>query len=195
MLVVMLLILHIAFLLYVQPILQYTQKEENFLYSWGQFHRGVSLILPDKEKLSFLEKKTDFNEFLLPLDKQVRVKFDKINRESGVTRKYPSFMPQPHPNLSKKEYPYLFYADTQKTPVKFDYSSISEQNSYLVKHLIKGKIEANVFISPTGRVIWAHQTSCPPDVTLRFDMHEWLRNMVFSPQKSYHWKNIEIMLK
>ena len=182
-------LLHIGLAVFIYPVF-YSDDLQSFLYSWGNiYERGPSFL--KKEQSFSLIKAIDYHDFMLPIDKRVSVDFRKITKESKSLKNFPKF---------KIEQSFLkrqtgFYVDRETILVKTRVLTLLEEDTLLRKFLSRDKIKADLLISPTGKVIWVKGFDFSGDLYLRFDVDDWIRNLVFPPQKTYYWKTIEIVLE
>lgn len=183
-------LLHAGIFYLVSPVF-YSGSFEKFLYSWGQFQD--SGILPLRSRPPFLANRTNYQEFLLPLNKQISVEPEKIARESKPHKSFPER--EIRPSFAKKQVPFFFCLDRLNFPANLRGTVLREQDLALRKFFTKDKIKMNLLISPTGRVICVQESDFSGNILVRFDVEDWIRSLVFPAQRTYYWKRIEIVLK
>ncbi|MBN2120059.1 MAG: hypothetical protein JW734_03255 [Candidatus Omnitrophica bacterium] len=184
-------VLHAVFSFFVCPVFR-SEKAANFLYSWGQVHE-VERRDSGPESGEFLNKKLDYNEFLLPLDKQAPVDFEKVARVRGFSKDLPSFII--NKTLSKNRESYLICLGSSNSPIEPRFFPRLEEDDSFYRIFRKDRVNVEILVSPTGRAIWVQEFGFYSDVALRFDLDDWIRSLVFPAQKTYYWKNMEIVLK
>jgi len=183
-------LIHAGIFYLVSPVF-YSGSFEKFLYSWGQFQDTG--LLPLRSKPLFLAKRANYQEFLLPSDKQISVEPEKIVRESKPIKSFPEH--KIRPSFTKKAVPFFFCLDKLDFPDNLRLAAVTDKDLALRKFFTKDRIKMNLLISPTGRVICAQESDFSGDIHVRFDLEDWIRNLVFPAQKTYYWKYVEIVLK
>lgn len=175
-LVIISLFLHLGLFFLIYPVFD-SRESKNFLYFWGQFDFRPSDDFPNKIK------EADYKDFLLPLGRKSAVDFKKIPKKSLGQKIEPEI--EINQSLARKK---KYYFHPQK-----EYLSVVSPPWR--DFFLKEEIRVNVLISPAGRAVWVKKANFSNDIFLRFDLDEWIRNLVFPTQGVYYWKSIEIVLK
>lgn len=183
--------LHIAFFWLVSPVFYNTDREAS-IYSWGSYDEANLLAL--KTSIPSYSKTTNLSlqDFLLPAQRPSGVDFKKSHEVTIVIKK----RPEVKLIARQKQVRYTSFIYTPQSALDVDIEPVSMKHKItLKKHLAEKEIEVRVLISPAGRVIWVEDFDFLDDVSLRFNLDDWLRSLNFPASKDYNWKSIQIMLK
>ena len=182
--------LHIGLFLLVYPVF-YSESGKNFLYSWPQGRSFMDLDVQGKAN-SPLADRIDYRDFLLPVFKQFSGDFKKFSKKQAFPKVTPSFK---FKELSKKSNR-GYYLPAESQGLLFEAGALTEYQLASFRKLSpKTKVQVNVLVSPAGRVIWAQAPAFSLDVSLKFDLDDWVRSLFFQADGSYYWKTIEIVLE
>lgn len=185
------LFLHIGFLCLIEPVLG-PIKSETVFYSWGQFNdTGIlqfnRISSPPDNLLN------SYDDFLLPLEKHIHTNPEKVKCRFSLFKSSEAY--DVSESYAKKTLPYLFSYHRPYPQQNIELSTFINNAIFFNKPLNEHKIILNLLISPSGRVIYIKKPSFYCTIPVRFDLEDWARNLVFAPQHSYYWKNMEIVLK
>ena len=186
------LFLHVGIFYLIEPVFD-PGDTQTVLYSWGQFQEIDLLRLNEGLLVSDDTPGRTYQNFLLPLDKQIDTQLQKVSSRFSLLKSCPVYAIDK--SFAKKPLPYVFCADKADSPVIIEFFTFIDKGISFAKPFSGNKIEVSLFISPSGRVIYAKKPSFYCDIFARFGLEDWAKNLVFQPQRTYYWKNIEIMIK